>query len=62
MAVFLEYNEQYEGIEKSELDFEGKKYRKINNLWHFYYPLANGRNWHYVRSYEIRDVLKKLSK
>ena len=41
-----------------ELDLNGMKYKKINGLWHFYYPLKNGVDWHYVVNYAIRKELK----
>lgn len=44
----------------TQITLQGRQHKNIGGLWHFYYPLANGEKWHYVKNYAIRAELKQL--
>ena len=40
------------------IELHGKKYQRIGGVWHFYYPLKNGVEWHELLNWCIKRELK----
>lgn len=40
------------------IELHGKKYQRIGGVWHFYYPLKNGSEWHELLNWGIKRELK----
>ena len=40
------------------IKLHGKKYMRIGSVWHFYYPLKNGIEWHELLNWCIKRELK----
>ena len=40
------------------IELHGRKYQRIGGVWHFYYPLKNGIEWHELINWGIKRELK----
>ena len=40
------------------IELHGRKYQRIGGVWHFYYPLKSGVEWHELLNWSIKRELK----